>query len=50
LCLDRRYVSRQNLALDARLVAISFAINALGKHRVRQLLVRPRRRDVLVRL
>jgi lipopolysaccharide/colanic/teichoic acid biosynthesis glycosyltransferase len=50
LGLDRRYVSRQNLALDVRLVAISFAINALGKSRVRRLLVGSRRRDVLVRL
>ena len=50
LCLDRRYVSRPNLALDVKLVAISFAINALGKHRVRRLLVRSRGRDVLVRL
>jgi lipopolysaccharide/colanic/teichoic acid biosynthesis glycosyltransferase len=50
LGLDRRYVSRQSLSLDARLVAISFAVNALGKTRVRRLLVRSRRRDVLVRL
>jgi lipopolysaccharide/colanic/teichoic acid biosynthesis glycosyltransferase len=50
LGLDRRYVSRQSFSLDARLVAISFAVNALGKTRVRRLLVRSRRRDVLVRL
>ena len=43
LGLDRRYVSRQSLWLDMRLVAVSFAINALGKRRVRWLLV-PRRR------
>ena len=43
LGLDRRYVARQTLALDVRLVAVSFAINALGKKRVRQLLARPRR-------
>jgi len=43
LALDRRYVARQSLALDLRLVAVSFAINALGKRRVRQLLARPRR-------
>lgn len=43
LGLDRRYVSRQSLSLDVRLVAISFAINALGKRRVRRLLVRRRR-------
>ena len=40
--LDRRYVARQSLSLDVRLVAVSFAINALGKRRVRQLLVRCR--------
>jgi lipopolysaccharide/colanic/teichoic acid biosynthesis glycosyltransferase len=40
LGLDRRYVARQSLSLDVRLVAISFAINALGKERVRRLLVR----------
>ena len=50
LGLDRRYVSRQSLSLDARLVAISFAVNALGKTRVRRLLAQSRRRDVLVRL
>jgi lipopolysaccharide/colanic/teichoic acid biosynthesis glycosyltransferase len=43
LGLDRWYVARQSLALDLRLVAVSFAINALGKQRVRQLLARPRR-------
>jgi lipopolysaccharide/colanic/teichoic acid biosynthesis glycosyltransferase len=43
LALDRCYVTRQSLALDLRLVAVSFAINALGKKRVRQLLARPRR-------
>src|SRR5579872_283308 len=31
LGLDRRYVARQTLALDVRLVALSFAINVLGK-------------------
>jgi lipopolysaccharide/colanic/teichoic acid biosynthesis glycosyltransferase len=36
--LDRCYVARQSLSLDVRLVAVSFAINALGKTRVRQLL------------
>jgi len=35
--LDRRYVARQSLWLDVRLVAVSFAINALGKRRVRRL-------------
>ena len=43
LGLDRRYVARQSLWLDLRLVAVSFAINALGKRRVRRLLVRWRR-------
>ena len=40
LGLDRRYVARQSLALDLGLVAVSFAINALGKTRVRRLLSR----------
>jgi lipopolysaccharide/colanic/teichoic acid biosynthesis glycosyltransferase len=35
--LDRRYVVSQSLWLDVRLVAVSFAINALGKRRVRRL-------------
>jgi lipopolysaccharide/colanic/teichoic acid biosynthesis glycosyltransferase len=43
LGLDRRYVTRRSLTLDVRLVAISFAINALGKKRVRQFLARSRR-------
>ena len=43
LVLDRRYVACQSLWLDVRLVAVSFAINALGKRRVRRLLVRLRR-------
>jgi lipopolysaccharide/colanic/teichoic acid biosynthesis glycosyltransferase len=50
LGLDRRYVAAQTLSLDIYLVAVSFAINALGKRRVRRLLIRSRRRDVLVRL
>jgi hypothetical protein len=41
--LDRCYVERQSLFLDVRLVAISFAINAFGKTRVRQFLNRVRR-------
>ena len=41
LFLDRTYVGRQNLWLDVRLIALSFAVNALGKRRVRQL-IRPR--------
>jgi len=40
--LDRYYVARQSLLLDVRLVAASFAINALGKARVRQYLLRGR--------
>jgi lipopolysaccharide/colanic/teichoic acid biosynthesis glycosyltransferase len=40
LFLDRRYVARETLWLDVRLVAASFAINALGKARVRRLLAR----------
>jgi lipopolysaccharide/colanic/teichoic acid biosynthesis glycosyltransferase len=43
LGLDRRYVARQSLWIDLRLVAVSFAINALGKRRVRRLLMRSRR-------
>ena len=35
--LDRWYVARQNWSLDVRLVAVSFAINALGKTRAQQL-------------
>jgi len=44
LGLDRRYVARQSLALDVRLVALSFAINAFGKVRVRRFLHSRRRR------
>ena len=40
LRLDGRYVARQSLWLDVRLVAVSFAINALGKRRVRRMLAR----------
>lgn len=50
LGLDRRYVARRSLSLDVRLVVVSFAINALGKRRVRRLLARSHRRDILVRL
>jgi lipopolysaccharide/colanic/teichoic acid biosynthesis glycosyltransferase len=38
--LDRCYVTRQSWSLDVRLVAVSFAINAFGKARVRQFLNR----------
>ena len=41
--LDRWYVAYGNLPLDVRLVALSFAINALGKTRIRQWLLRARR-------
>jgi putative colanic acid biosynthesis UDP-glucose lipid carrier transferase len=36
LGLDRRYVARQSFWLDVRLIACSFAINAVGKRRVHQ--------------
>jgi hypothetical protein len=39
---DRWYVSRRNLSLDVRLVALTLAINALGKTRIRQCLLRAR--------
>ena len=42
LFLDRTYIGRQNLWLDVRLIALSFAVNALGKQRVRELLIRRR--------
>jgi len=40
LFLDLRYIARQSVWLDVRLIAVSFAINALGKRRVRELLNR----------
>jgi lipopolysaccharide/colanic/teichoic acid biosynthesis glycosyltransferase len=43
LFLDRTYIARQNLWLDVRLIALSFAVNALGKQRVRDLLIRRRK-------
>ena len=43
LVLDRAYVARQSLAFDIRLIALSFAVNAFGKQRVRALLIRRRR-------
>ena len=42
-CADRYYLAHQSLMLDCRLVALSFAINILGKKRVRRLLIRRRR-------
>jgi len=38
LRLDRRYIAHQSWRLDVRLIAWSFAINVLGKHRVRRLI------------
>ena len=40
LFLDRAYIARRSVWLDIRLIAASFAINALGKRRARELLVR----------
>ena len=44
LRLDRRYIARQSWQLDVRLIAWSFAINLLGKKRVRQLIAGRARR------
>jgi lipopolysaccharide/colanic/teichoic acid biosynthesis glycosyltransferase len=38
LLLDRCYVRRQSLALDCRIIAMSFVVNVLGKSRARRLL------------
>jgi lipopolysaccharide/colanic/teichoic acid biosynthesis glycosyltransferase len=38
LCLDRYYVARATPGLDLRLIALSFAVNAAGKARVRRFL------------
>ena len=43
LFLDRTYIARRSLWLDIRLIALSFAVNGVGKRRVRQLLIRRRR-------
>lgn len=40
LGLDRCYVRRRSLALDCRLIAMSFVVNALGKSRARRLFFR----------
>jgi lipopolysaccharide/colanic/teichoic acid biosynthesis glycosyltransferase len=40
LLLDRLYIARRSMWLDVRLIALSFAINALGKRRARELLLR----------
>lgn len=42
LGLDRCYAARQSLPLDVRMVALSFAVNALGKKRVRRFLTSAR--------
>jgi lipopolysaccharide/colanic/teichoic acid biosynthesis glycosyltransferase len=38
LRLDRRYIARQGVWLDIRLIAMSFLVNAVGKDRARRLL------------
>jgi lipopolysaccharide/colanic/teichoic acid biosynthesis glycosyltransferase len=38
VALDRCYARRQSLALDCRIVAMSFVVNALGKSRARRVL------------
>jgi len=40
LDLDRSYATRANLLLDCQLIALSFAVNAFGKSRVRERLRR----------
>lgn len=40
--LDRAYLDRRTLLLDCQLIALSFAVNAFGKARVRGLLSRTR--------
>ena len=42
LRLDRCYIAHRTIALDLQLVAWSFAINVIGKTRVRRLLSRSR--------
>jgi lipopolysaccharide/colanic/teichoic acid biosynthesis glycosyltransferase len=49
LHLDRRYVAQQDLALDLRLVALSFAVNVLGKTRLRRIIRACRQRRRLPR-
>ena len=36
--LDRLYLRRQDPMLDLQLVALSFAVNLVGKHRLRRLM------------
>lgn len=38
--LDRRYIAQGSLLLDMQLIALSFAVNILGKRRMRRLLIR----------
>lgn len=45
LHLDRRYIARRDLALDVQLVALSFAVNALGKSRLRRMMRAHRKRQ-----
>jgi lipopolysaccharide/colanic/teichoic acid biosynthesis glycosyltransferase len=40
LALDRYYILHRNLWLDLKMVALSFAVNALGKRRVRRMLAK----------
>ena len=40
LALDRAYIARRSFRLDCQLIALSFAVNALGKRRVRAYLSR----------
>ena len=40
LALDRCYVARGTLLVDVRMIALSFAVNVLGKQRVRRLFAR----------
>ena len=40
LALDQRYIAEGTLLLDLRLIALSFAVNALGKRRMRRWLLR----------
>ena len=47
LALDRAYVTRWRPLLDCQLIALSFAVNAFGKSRVRQLMRRQLTRKVL---
>jgi lipopolysaccharide/colanic/teichoic acid biosynthesis glycosyltransferase len=44
LCLDRCYIARRGLWLDVRLIMLSFAVNLLGKTRLRAFLAARRSR------